>query len=193
MPSTNNLTLLPTYQSFIDTISALDLPISGSQLHGIMCGYLCAGTIKLGEVFLRSLSPTSKDEATRAALLTLFEVYTVSHQQLINFNFEFQMMLPEDHEPLQQRAKAFCEWCEGFIQSLTKAGISFNQLEEEESKDALQHMLEFAELDYETLNVDEEDERALMEVSEYARMAVLRLYEDLLSADENHGSPGISH
>ena len=40
-------------------------------------------------------------------------------------------------------------------------------------------MEDFAHLDYQALKVTEEDERAFVDVSEYARMAVLRIYSDM--------------
>lgn len=67
------------------------------------------------------------------------------------------------------------------------------QFYEEESQDALQHLMEFAELDCETLEVGEEDERALMEVSEYTRMAVLRLHSDLVLHERELGDSGTTH
>jgi len=185
MPAQNDPISLPTYQTFSDTISVLDLPISSSELHGIMCGYLCAGAANEGEAYLRALTPNKKDESNLAAALAIFEVYSVSQHQLSNFDFEFQLLLPEDHVSLIERARSFSEWCEGFTQGMAISGIGFDQLEDEESQEALQHLLEFAELEYETLDISEEDEQALMEVSEYARMAVLRLYSDLLSDDKN--------
>lgn len=194
MSAENNSTHLPAYQTFVDTISVLTLPISGSELHGVMCGYLCAGAPAEGEAYIRALIMNNKkDESSRAAALAMFHVFSVSQQQLTNFDFEFQLLLPDEHESLISRAQAFSEWCEGFTQGMTMAGISYEQLQEDESQEALQHLLEFAQLDYEDLQVDEEDERALMEVSEYARMAVLRLYGDLLSSNEDRGSPNTAH
>ncbi|MBA2710613.1 MAG: UPF0149 family protein [Tatlockia sp.] len=193
MPAKNDLTHLPAYQTFSDIISTLNLPISGSELHGIMCGYLCAGAASEGEAYLRALTPNRKEETTREAALAIFEVYTISQHQLLNFDFEFELFLPGDSESLIERAKAFSQWCEGFIQSMRISGISYEHFQEEESQEALQHITEFAELEYESLQIDEdEDERALMEVSEYARMAVLRLYSDLLANDNEHGS-GTAH
>ncbi|KTD17897.1 UPF0149 family protein [Legionella jordanis] len=184
---------LPTYQTFFDDLSVLTLPISISELHGVMCGYLCAGAPAEGEAYLRALTlKHNKDEATRAAALAMFDVYAISQQQLANFDFEFQLLLPDEEEPLIARAQAFSEWCDGFIQGMTLAGIGYEQLQEEDSQEALQHMLEFAQLDYESLEVDEEDEKALMEVSEYARMAVLRIYGDILG-DGNKASTNTTH
>lgn len=189
----HHLSQLPAYQTFIDTISVLDLPISGSELHGLMCGYLCAGAASEGETYLRALTTHKKGELFRAAVLTLFEVYNLTQQQLINFDFEFQLLLPDDNQPLIDRAQAFSEWCEGFTQGMTVSGVGYAQLHEEESQEALRHLLEFAQLEYETLQVDEEDEKALFEVSEYTRMTVLRLYGDLVSTNSGHGKAKTKH
>ncbi|MCW8399174.1 UPF0149 family protein [Legionella sp. PATHC038] len=185
---------LPDYDEFSASISVLMLHISASLLHGMMCGYLCAGADSQGEAYLRALLNNKKDEASRNAVLAMFAVFSISQQQINSLDFKFQMMLPDEEESLLLRAQAFSEWCEGFTQALTLAGIGLNQLHEEEAQDAFQHLIEFAELDCDTLDVDEEDERALMEVSEYARMAVLRLHSDLIMNErERGGHTGITH
>lgn len=181
MSNIKNPTTLPSYLHFKDSISILSLPISCSELHGVLCGYLCAGAVTEGETYLRALLNHKRNEAIRHAARILFEVYTISQQQISQFNFEFQLMLPDDEAPLIVRAQAFSEWCEGFTQAMTLSGVSYKHLEDEETRDALLHLTEFAQLDYESLHVDENDEKALVEVSEYARMAILRLHGDLLS------------
>lgn len=178
---------LPDYADFAAAIAILTPHISVSSLHGMMCGYLCAGNDSQGEAYLRALLHNKKDESSRNALLAMFTVFSISQQQINGFDFEFEMLLPHEEESLPVRAQAFSEWCEGFIQALTLSGVSINQLDEEEAQDALQHLTEFADLDCDSLDIDEEDERALMEVSEYARMAVIRLYSDLSSRTKGRG------
>lgn len=170
---------LPAYQEFINSIAELDLPISASELHGVMCGYLCAGTPTKGETYLRALMSNKKDPIQRAALSALFGVFIISQQQMANFDFEFELLVPDDYQPLIERTQAFSEWCEGFTQGITLAGVSYDQLDEDEAREAMQHLTEFAQLDYSSLEVDEADEKALAEVSEYTRMAVLRIYHDI--------------
>lgn len=170
---------LPGFQNFSDTIAPLDLPMSCSELHGMMCGYLCSGKANKGEEYLRALMLQKKDESTKSALLALFDVYAVSHQQIENLDFEFQMLLPGDEQPLFDRAQAFSEWCDGFSQGLAMCGIHIDDIDEDEVVEAVEHIAEFSRLDYDGLSVNEEDERALMEVNEYTRMAVLRIYGDL--------------
>lgn len=184
---------LPEYDGFADAISFLSLPVSASSLHGMMCGYLCAGADSQGESYLHALSNNKKDKHSRQAMLAMFEVFSISQQQITHFDFNFQMMLPDENESLIARAQAFSEWCEGFTQALTLSGVSIDQFHEEEAQDALQHMIEFAELDCDSLDVDEEDERSLMEVSEYARMVVIRLHGDLKMDERERGGSDITH
>ena len=193
MTSTTAPLRLPDYHTFIDSIDVLSLPISASELHGVMCGYLCAGAINKGEAYLRALMNNRGDAGLRRAALALFGVYAVSQQQMVNFDFEFQLLLPDDQDSLVERAQAFSEWCEGFTQGITLAGVGYEQLQEDEAQEALEHMTEFAQLDYHTLHIDEEDEHALMEVSEYARMAVLRIYGDLHASNKTDGSSETAH
>lgn len=193
MSKPNTALHLPDYHTFLETIAILGLPISGSELHGVMCGYLCAGAVNEGEAYLRALMTKRNDTGIRNAALALFELYAASQQQLLGVNFEFQLLLPDEEDPLTERAQAFSEWCEGFIQGITVAGVSFDDLEEEDAQEALEHLTEFAQLDYQTLQVDEEDEHALMEVSEYARMAVLHIFLDLQSGNLKKGSAETAH
>lgn len=193
MPTADSSWHLPDYHNFINSIAVLDLPMSASELHGVICGYLCAGATSAGEAYLRALMPKTNDSTARAAALALFEVYSVSQQQIANFDFSFQLLLPDDDEPLAERAKAFGECCEGFIQGMTLAGLNCDQLHEEESQEAWQHLSEFAKLDYHSLHIDEEDERALMEVSEYARMAMLRIYSELQINSSANASSETAH
>lgn len=193
MSSGNEHLSLSDYDDFVEAIACLNLPLSASTLHGMMCGYLCAGADVQGESYLRALLNNKKDPQSRNALFALFEVFSVSQQQMNYFDFNFQLMLPGEHASLVDRAKAFSEWCEGFTQALTLSNVSIDQLHEEEAQDVLQHMIEFAEIDYEALDIDEEDERALMEVSEYARMAVIRLHNDLKMNEWKQGGSGQAH
>lgn len=171
----------------------LSLPISSSELHGVMCGYLCADANAKGEAYLQALIMNQQESAKKAGILALFDVYTVSQQQISNLDFQFEMMLPPDHETLMERARAFGEWCEGFTQALVMAGVDHERVQAEETWNAIQHMTEFAQLDYESLHIDEEEERALMEVSEYARMAVLSIHTELKQKTEKEQSTQITH
>jgi uncharacterized protein YgfB (UPF0149 family) len=193
MSAENNRLRLPEYDGFVESISCLTLTISASELHGMMCGYISAGADSQGEAYLRALLNNKKDEDSRNAILAMFAVFSISQQQITHFDFEFQMLLPDENDPLVERAHAFSEWCEGFTQALTQAGVDLDQFYEEEAQEALEHIIEFAELDCDSLDVDEEDEKALMEVSEYTRMAVIRLHGDLIMNERERDESDTTH
>ncbi len=169
---------LPDYDTFSDVISALKLPLSSSRLHGMMCGYLSAGALKDGESYVRALLSHHHDDETRDAARALFSLFTITEQQMTQSNYEFELFIPQEHEPLAKRAKGFSEWCDGYTQGLVMLGIEQSEFDDEETREAIQHLLEFATLDYETVDVSEEDEQAFMEVCEYARVAVMHIYTD---------------
>lgn len=181
-----------TYNAFVDAITPLALPLSGSALHGQLCGFLCAGKIQQGETYIQTLMDNPKDEATRAAALALFSVYATCEQQIHNFDFSFSLLLPDDDEPLFERAKAFSEWCSGFIHGLHLSGIKTHRFDEE-TQNALEHISEFGQLDCDSLDISEEDEKALVEISEYTRMSVLRLHSDLISSHSKDGGAETAH
>lgn len=184
---------LPEYEVFVESIAPLMLQISASELHGLLCGYLCAGSTQQGESYIRALLNNKKDTESRNAILSLFSLFSVSQQQINNYDLEFALLLPDDEDPLRDRAKAFSDWCEGFTQGLSLAGVDSDYLYEEDAQEAYQHLVEFAELDCDSLDVDEEDERALMEVTEYTRMAVIRLHGDLMMNKREQGTSDTTH
>lgn len=194
MTTSNDSLLLPSYQPLVDSIDILALPFSGSELHGIMCGYLAAGAAREGIAYLRTLIPNPNDPAVKVATLAIFELYTITQQQIDNFGFEFQLFLVAEDEPLVRRAQSFSDWCEGFTQGIRMAGVDYNELEDDDTQDALQHITEFADVDYQSLHVDEEeDERALTEITEYTRMAVLHIHSDLRTNQPNRNDGETAH
>lgn len=192
MVLSDGLLKLPSYFDFAHAISGLNLPISCSELHGVLCGYLAANGQRQGESYLRALLAKRESGAAREATLALFDVFAISQQQLAQLGFEFELMLPNDDAMLNIRAQAFSEWCEGFTQGLTLTGVDFDKLHSEEAQDAIQHITEFAQLDYEAVRVNEEDEKALLEVIEYTRMAVLTIHADVQAQISSDGQ-GTTH
>lgn len=193
MPVENPRLRLPEYNDFVSNIALLNLEQSASQLHGLMCGYLCAGNDSQGEAYISHLLLNKKDLVSRDAVLAIARIYSISQQQMTASDFEFELLLPDDDSSLMERAKAFSEWCQGFTQSLKLAGVDEAYFYDDEAQEALQHLNEFAELDYLHLDIDEEDELALMEVYEYTRMAIFRLHSEVMLDKRAESDDDIKH
>lgn len=184
---------LPPFDDFIEVLQPLDLSFPPAELHAVMAAYVAAGHANDGEAYLRALFQNEAKQASRLVLLAVFSVFTVTQHQLNQLDLNFELMLPLDDEPLAVRAKCFSEWCAGFVHGLDLAEVDLSDVDDEEVQDALQHMIEFSQMDYSDLDVSEEDERAFVEVVEYARMAVIRIRDELQGYEGHKGQSQITH
>lgn len=159
-----------TYAQLQTQLNALALPFSLSHLHGLLCGYSCAGESPRAHACLNAILISS--QASKAIKMELFSILSNIEQSLLSPDLDFQLLLPDDDATLRDRAAAFSEWCVGFLQGFA----SHPQKHNSETKEILKHLREFSELDRENLAVSEADEVAFMEVYEYTRIAVIALH-----------------
>jgi uncharacterized protein len=172
---THSLNLLPAFGPLTVLLTPLELPFSLSQLHGLICAYICASHQERATSFIHALVTQAQRPVSQEVKTQLFELLTVSEHQIQELEFGFQMLLPDEYNELTVRAQAFSEWCEGFLQGLQTCHIRESSFEDLEARETLMHFQDFAQLDYENLSVSEEDEKAFVEIYEYARLAVLQI------------------
>lgn len=182
---------MPYYPKVNELFNLTEALPSAAEAHGMICGFICAGSACDGKSWLDpilgSLKGVDKElaESYKAILLELYELSSIKLQ---SFEFDFELFLPDDDAPLQVRAEALSDWCQGFMVALNRAGISEDQIATQDAKEALQHMMEISQLDYEVIDVSEKDEEAYVEVMEYVRMAVLMIYSDIAFEQEKRGA-----
>jgi uncharacterized protein YgfB (UPF0149 family) len=112
----------------------------------------------------------------------------MSVEQMNDIDSDFDLMLPDDDEPLEARVEALGVWCQGFVFGIAIGGIKEDTELPADSKELIKDIIEISRAGYVVdeeaeLAVseegDEEDEVAFMEVSEYVRMGILLIYEEL--------------
>lgn len=180
---------LPDFDQLTDDLSTLDLDIDVSHLHGLITGLIVAGASEQAENFLRTLIMNKTGPAYHQSTNALFSIYTITHTWLNNFGFEFEMLLPEIDMSLPDRITAFANWCLGFLEGLQMSGLSLDDFDNEDDIEILQHFEDFSEMDIDDLEFDNEDEKAYLDVTDYARLAVLQLFCDLNKQDEGQVVP----
>lgn len=97
---------------------------------------------------------------------------------------ELQPLLPDDEQPLNQRALAATEWTRGLLFGLGLAAIDRQALETE-TREAFDDLLELTRMDLEYLSEDAEHEEALSDVVEFLRVATLLIHDDIASQARN--------
>ncbi|MDD1607022.1 MAG: UPF0149 family protein [Methylococcaceae bacterium] len=153
-----------------------------AEAHGIATGMLCANEKTDSDYWLSELlhnAPAIVDEQ-RQLLIKLFEE---TRRLLMGDQFEFDLFLPDDNAPLIEKINALKSWCQGFLFGVGSAVAQLNC--SRDAHDILKDITEFTKLDTENEDENEEDEIALMELTEYLRTAVL-LLRDELSHNTDH-------
>src|SRR5436190_8293704 len=145
-------TSLPTYDELNEALSKTTLKLHPSQAHGLICGILC-GNINTNSAW-ESLITGSKDPAaTHEVLQALF---AASLNELSEFLFEFQLVLPLDDEALSARAEALTLWSQGYLTGLKQAHVQIIDRQPGEMTDAIHDLIEIAKRNYEDVVASEE-------------------------------------
>jgi uncharacterized protein YgfB (UPF0149 family) len=119
----------------------------------------------------------------------LLQLHQATIEQMNDSNVDYQLFLPDDDESLEARVEALGVWCQGFVYGLAAGGVQEDSVIPDDSKELITDIIEISRAGYvaddeaeERVGVDnddDEDEAAFMEVSEYVRMGVLLIYEEL--------------
>ena len=169
----------------------VDAMLGAIESHGALCGMLCAqGATDAAQWMPQVLG---EHEETSKSLQQvgqmLLQIHQVSVEQMNDSDVEFDLMLPDDDESLESRVEALGTWCQGFVYGLAVGGVKEDTDLPEDSKELIKDILEIsragyaaddeAELNASVEDNNEDDEVAFMEVTEYVRMGILLIYEEL--------------
>ena len=180
----------PDIPQLEDLLFNVDATLGATESHGALCGMLCAqGATEASQWMLHVLG--EHEETSKLLQQTgkkLLQIHKMSVEQMNATDAEFELMLPDDDEPLEMRVEALGTWCQGFVYGLAAGGIKKDTVLPEDSKELIKDILEISRAGYVADNEaelatdeenTEEDEVAFMEVSEYVRMGILLIYEEL--------------
>jgi hypothetical protein len=151
-----------------------DVDLSAAEAHGMATGMLCVNDQADSATWLAELFHNASPvlDGDKNVLVRLFEE---TRRLLSSDEFEFDLFLPEEDVLLSEQVEALIGWCRGFLFGVG-SGASTSSWPKE-VREILKDIAEFTKLD---VNAEgEEDERALAEITEYLRSAVLLLRDEL--------------
>lgn len=168
-----------SYRDIQDIV--LDYTDSGgaAEAHGLLSGMLCMDIGIDAGAWLKNLisAEESPPQGRDKALLT--QLFESTRRQLDDFDFSFEPLLPDDDSPLEEKATALGEWCQGFLAGLGYAAKSKGSDWPGECTEILKDFMEIARLDSNAS--DEADEEAYAELAEYVRVGVQVIHSELQS------------
>jgi uncharacterized protein YgfB (UPF0149 family) len=150
-------------------------PLGAAELHGGLCGVLCAGGPDAVPAWLGTCSAEIKEICAR--------IGTASWTELAGGEMAFTPLLPNDDTALPERVRALAAWCAGFVSGLGQGAAGFEGAlgASDEVTEVIGDFVEIgkANLDVEADGGDEGAEAAYAEVAEFVRVGVQIVFEEL--------------
>ena len=185
------------YERLRESLAASGAVLALAELHGGVCGALCAGGADAARRWLLdALDDADAGAATAmdggsaenagssfrppaAVADDLEELIGTSSKLLEDPELTFEPLLPSDDAPLAEQVEALAAWCQGFLSGVGSTAPAAVE------GDALGEILrDFAEISRAGLSEDEEaghdqPDFALAEIHEYVRVSVQLAFEEL--------------
>ena len=168
-----------TFPEVARVLQTLNSSIAAAESHGCLCGALCTTQDYPVEAWLEELVADAEPEqdADRAPLRLLF---ADTMRALRGDEMEFQLLLPDDDDPLVERASALSQWCQGFLYGFgTGQPVARGELTSE-VEEVLRDLTHISQASVETGADAEEEEQAYAEIVEYVRAGVQLIHDELL-------------
>lgn len=173
--------MLTTHLAVFEHLSRMLAPLNPAELHGLLCGLLCADPNLDRDRWLRHADELLGEDAelTEVARDLLLKLFEYGAAQLNSEDGTVAPLLPDDATPLEQRTAALGVWCQGLLYGLGLGQADRHGRLSEESQEFLRDAVEIAKVDFETDEASEVDEVAYAEIVEYLRVGLLLLQQDL--------------
>ena len=172
------------YERLRGSLAAAGAVVALAELHGGVCGALCAGGADAARRWLLGLLDDAEVGAAPGAVADdLAELIGTSAKMLEDAELTFEPLLPSDDAPLAEQVEALASWCQGFLSAVGSTAPAAAQ--SSTNSDALGEILrDFAEISRAGLSEDEaagEDQPdfALAQIHEYVRVSVQLAFEEL--------------
>ena len=169
----------PSTQAVITTEN---IQSHASEIHGVLAGLVCAGFTFEEQNYMVMLNDlfNNGDAFPDSVKAVIKQMYSELWTDILDDDYAFQLMLPDDDDSIVERAHALSSWVQGF-----NLGFGLQQkntpVTSIEVKEMLTDFAEIANLSDE-IEEDEDTEQALFEISEYVRISVLLCFTELGSS-----------
>ena len=187
---TNEPAITPLdYHSLRDLLAQAGAVVALAELHGGVCGALCAGGAPAAAYWLEDCLEDQELDATEELGASLTNFVAASSRMLEDTGFEFEPLLPDDDAPLEEQVQALALWCHGFVTGLgaNAPELAARSARAPDSGDAgaiAEVIGDFTEISRAGLSEDEatgqdQVDFALAELREYVRAGVQMVFEEL--------------
>ncbi len=174
----------------------LGIATDAAENHGMLCGLLCARGPSAESAWLDLVraeqTAGAEGHSDASAWEELSRLYRATLGQLREEGFAFTLLLPEDTQPLQSRAEAMTEWCQGFLYGLAAGGVEDTEVLPDELREITEDIVEISRASADS-DEGEPGEAAYAELIEYLRVGVILVFETLEAERAGADSDRVIH
>jgi uncharacterized protein YgfB (UPF0149 family) len=160
-----------------------------AEAHGTLAGCLCAAIGYRFEDWLLEILP--EGQAHPMAKETLRELYVDTAGALEGPELEFELLLPEDEQPIDARTAALAQWCQGFLYGLGTSVVQDESGLPGDIGEIVRDLTEITHVAVDTAQSDESNESAYAELVEFVRIGVQLVFDELGPLRDQPGPPDV--
>jgi len=148
-----------------------------AEAHGTLAGCLCATTGYRFEDWLAEILP--EGQAGPESTQTLRELFDTTAGSLGAAQMQFTPLLPLDAEPIDARATALGQWCQGFLYGLGASSLNDATQLPGDVGEVVRDLSEITRVAVDAGDSLESSEGAYAELVEFVRVGVQLLFDEL--------------
>jgi len=175
------------YGDLAELLNRTGSPLPLAELHGGLCGVICAGGHDAAASWLDGLIDDCAGDADALSQLAdqLEVLGNETWQALSGLAMEFSPLLPDDETGIDQRAEALGLWCHGFLAGLVIGGVDLAGGLEDLSSEISELVQDFAEISKAGADPEEIDDpnlgdSSLTELVEFVRVGTQIVFEEIV-------------
>lgn len=175
------------YESLERRLADAGVVTSLAELHGGLCGALCAGGIAATQRWVTDCLDEWRLTEAETVGEALHGLELDAWRKLSSPDMSFEPLVPSEDQPLDTQVRGLALWCHGFVTGLGVGGrqagraIPSSETVEEITKD-------FSEISRAALGGEDDDDAsagfALAELKEYVRVGVQLVFEEFGAAGD---------
>ena len=148
-----------------------------AEAHGTLAGCLCAAVGYRFEDWMLEILPEGRADPLSTAALR--QLYLDTAGALEGPEMEFELLLPEDEQPIDDRTAALGQWCQGFLYGLGTSAIQDASALPGEVGELVRDLTEITHVGVDAGQSPETNESAYAELVEFVRVGVQLVFEEL--------------
>jgi uncharacterized protein YgfB (UPF0149 family) len=170
----------PDYSRIQELLAQERSLADAAEAHGTLAGSLCAASGYRFEDWMREILP--EGQAAPASAQPLQRLFEATADALRQPDMEFELLLPEDAQPIDVRTAALAQWCQGFLYGLGAGAIGDPRELPGDVGEIVRDFAEITRAGVDARQGEESNENAYAELVEFVRVGVQLLFEELGSA-----------